>query len=82
MLVKDIRTDKMLILAFIMDHYHYQVSETACRQINDYNFQKNTLITHDDRHIKISTETDTRGVYDVLLLFSDGMAWHGGEVSF
>jgi len=81
MLVKDIRTEKKLIIALIMDHYHYHVSRTACKQIDNYDFRKNTVITHDDRHIKISTETDARGVYDVLLLFFNGMAWHGGEVS-
>ncbi len=68
----DIRTEKMISIALIMDKYNYQINETINRRMNNYVFQANTTITHNDEYIRISTETGIKGVYNVLLLFSNG----------
>ena len=70
--VKDIRIEKMIIIALIMDHYNYENNKDVHRRINNYDFQINTIITHNDEYIKISTETSIKGVHDVLFLFSNG----------
>ena len=72
--MKDIRTEKLIFIAVIMDKYNYETNETIKRRINNYDFQANTNITHNDRCIKISTETRIKGVYNVLFLFSNGMS--------
>lgn len=72
--MKDIRTEKMISIALIMDKYNYEKNETINRRIKNYDFQANTTITHNDKHIKISTETRIKGVYNVLFLFSNGMS--------
>lgn len=70
--MKDIRTEKMTSIAVIMDKYNYEKNENINRRINNYDFQANTTITHNDKHIKISTETSIKGVHYVLFLFSNG----------
>ncbi len=72
--MKDIRTEKMISIAVIMDKYNYEKNETINRRINNYDFQANTIITHNDKYIKISTETSIEGVHNVLFLFSNGMS--------
>ncbi len=70
--MKDIRIEKMISIAVIMDKYNYEINETINRRINNYDFQANTTVTYNDKHIKISTETNIKGVYYVLFLFSNG----------
>lgn len=72
--MKDIRTEKMISIAVIMDKYNYERNETINRRINNYDFKADTAITHNEKHIKISTETRIKGVYNVLFLFSNGMS--------
>lgn len=70
--MKDIRTEKMISIAVIMDKYNYENNKTINRRINNYCFQANTTIMHNDKYIKISTETSIKGVHNVL--FPDGMS--------
>lgn len=72
--MKDIRTEKMISVAIIMDKYNYEKNDTISKRINNYDFQANTTITHNDEYIKITTETNIKGVYYVLFLFSNGMS--------
>lgn len=72
--MNDIRTEKMIAIAAIMDKYNYEINEIIHRRINNYDFQANTTITHNDKQIKISTETSIKGVHNVLFLFSNGMS--------
>lgn len=57
-----------------MDKNNYEINETVSRRINNYSFQSNTTITHNDKYIKISTETSIKGVHNVLFLFPNGMS--------
>ncbi|MBO5210695.1 MAG: hypothetical protein J6B80_02050 [Clostridia bacterium] len=68
----DIKTKSTITIALIMAKYNYAINETICKRINNYEFQANTTITHNETQIKISTETNIKGVYYVLFLFSDG----------
>ena len=70
--MKDTRAEKMIFIAVIMCKYNYENNETICRRISNYDFQANTTITHNDKHIKISTKTCIEGVYNVLFLFPNG----------
>ena len=72
--MKDIRTEKMITVALIMKKYNYEINETTNRRINGYNFEANTVITHNDAYIKISTETGIKGVSHSLYLFPDGIS--------
>lgn len=72
--MKNIRIEKMISIAIIMDKNNYKINETISRRINNYDFQANTNITHNDKYIKISTETSIMGVYNVLFLFPNGMS--------
>lgn len=54
-----------------MDKEKYTTNEVVSRRINNYHYQENTNVTHDNTHIKISTETNIKGVYDVLIIFLD-----------
>ena len=64
----------MISIALIMNNGNYELNETINRRINNYDFQEHTAITHDDRQIKISTETNIKGVYNVLIIYHDGMS--------
>lgn len=70
----DIRTEKMISIAVIMDKDNYELNGTINRRINNYDFQEHTTIIHDDAQIKISTETKIKGVYNVLVLYPNGMS--------
>lgn len=70
----DERTEKMISVAIIMDEYNYEINETINRRINNYDFQANTTITHNNKYIKISTQTKIKGVYNILILFSNGIS--------
>ncbi len=70
--MKDNRLEKMIYITVIMKKYNYAINEIVNKRINNYNFQANTTITHNDNHIKICTETYIKGVYNVLFLFSNG----------
>ncbi len=70
----DERTEKKISVAIIMDKYNYEINETINRRINNYDFQANTTITHNNKYIKISTETGIKGVHNVLFLFSNGIS--------
>ena len=61
-------------LALIMEKDNYIINETINRRINKYDFHESTSITHNDEQIKISTETNIKGVYNVLILYPDGMS--------
>ena len=68
----DYRKEKMITVALIMDKDKYVTNEVVSRRINNYHYQKNTIVTHNEKHIKISTETNVKGVHNVLMLFPDG----------
>ena len=70
----DERTGKKISIAIIMDKCNYETNETINTRINNYNFQSNTTITYNNKYIRISTETKIKGVYDILIIFSDGMS--------
>ena len=70
----DERTGKMISIAIIMDKYNYEMNETINTRINNYDFQANTTITYNNKHITISTETKIKGVYNILIIFSNGMS--------
>lgn len=70
----DIRKEKMISIALIMEKDNYIINETINRRINKYDFHESTSITHNDEQIKISTETNIKGVYNVLILYPDGMS--------
>jgi len=70
----DVRKEKMISIALIMDKDDYKINETINRRLNKYDFQEHTSITHDDKQIKISTETNIKGVYNVLIIYPDGMS--------
>lgn len=70
----DIRKEKMISIALIMEKDNYIINETINRRINKYDFQESTSITHNDEQIKIRTETNIKGVYNVLILYPDGMS--------
>ena len=55
-----------------MNKYNYVKNETSNRRISNYDFKANTSIVYDNEQIKISTEMNIDGVYNVLYLFSDG----------
>lgn len=57
-----------------MDKYSYEKNETVNRRISNYDFKANTIITHNDEYIKITTETSIKGVHNVLYLFSNGIS--------
>ena len=50
----------MIDIAVIMDKYNYEINETIHRRINNYDFQANTTITHNDKQMKISTQTSIK----------------------
>lgn len=50
--MKDIRIEKMISIAIIIDKNSYEINETISRRINNYDFQANTNITHNDKYIK------------------------------
>lgn len=68
----DCRTKKIIDIALIMDKKKYATNEVISRRVNNYDYQEHTKITHSDIHIKISTETNIKGVHHVLYLFPDG----------
>lgn len=70
--MKDIRTEKIISIAIIMNKYNYEKNDTISKRINNYSFQANTTIIYNDKYIKVSTETRIKGVYYVLFLFSNG----------
>ncbi len=70
--MKNIIGRKILELALVMVQYNFKMNETIRKRINNYQFETNTTLTYDEKHIKISTETKIKGVYDVLILFSNG----------
>lgn len=72
--MKDIRTEKTIYIAMIMNKFKYEINETVIRRINNYNFKTATIITHNERYIKISTETKIKGVYNVLILYPTGLS--------
>lgn len=72
--MKDIRAEKMISIALIMDKYNYEKSDNINRRINNYVFKANTNITYNDVYIKITTETSIKGVQSVLYLFSNGIS--------
>ncbi len=72
--MKDIKIKKIIFIEMIMDKYNYEINETINRRIKNYDFQANTTITHNDKYIKISTETCIKGVHNVLFLFPNGMS--------
>ncbi len=57
-----------------MDKYNYETNETINRRINNYDFYANTTITHTNKYIRISTETKIKGVYNILIIFSNGIS--------
>lgn len=70
----DCRTNKIIAIALIMNKEKYATNEVVNRRINNYHYQENTVVTHDNEHIKVSTETNVKGVYNVLMLFPDGVS--------
>lgn len=70
----DNRIEKMISIAVIMDKDNYESNETVNRRITNYDFQENTTITHNNRQIKISTETSIKGVFNVLIIYPNGMS--------
>jgi len=72
--MKDIKTKYLITIVRIMDKYNFEINEITSRRINNYHFQPNTIIAHSDKYIKISTEEGIKGVYNVLLLFSNGLS--------
>lgn len=70
----DNRIEKMISIAVIMDKDNYELNETVNRRITNYDFQVHTTITHNDRQIKISTETNIKGVFNVLIIYPNGMS--------
>ena len=49
----DIRKEKMISIALIMEKDNYIINETINRRINKYDFQDHTSITHNDKQIII-----------------------------
>ena len=72
--MKDIKTKYLITIVRIMDKYNFEINEITSRRINNYHFQPNTIIAYSDKYIKISTEEGIKGVYNVLLLFSNGLS--------
>ncbi len=70
----DCRTRKMIAIALIMDRNKFATNEVISRRINNYHYEENTEVTHDDKHIKISTETNIKGVHNVLMIFPNGVS--------
>ena len=70
----DEKTEKMISIATIMDKYNYETNKTINRRINNYDFQANTTITHNNKYIRISTETKIKGVYNILIIFFNGIS--------
>lgn len=68
------RIEKMISIAVIMDKDNYELNETVNRRITNYDFQENTTITHNNRQIKISTETSIKGVFNVLIIYPNGIS--------
>ena len=70
--MNDIRIEKIIDIGLIMYKLNYKITEITSRRINHFHFEANTIITHNNEQIKISTETAIKGVYNILLLFPDG----------
>ena len=70
--MKNIKREKIFYIALLMNKYNYKINETINRRINNYDFKDNTVITHNNLYIKISTQTHIKGIYNVLFLFCDG----------
>ena len=68
----DCRVKRIIDIALIMNKGKYKTNEVIIRRINNYNYNEHTTITHNDIHIKISTETNIKGVENVLYLYPDG----------
>lgn len=65
----------------MMDKYNYEKNETANRRVRCYDFRENTKILQCDTYIKIRTETDIAGVYNVLTICCDGSTKWSFEVN-
>lgn len=72
--MKNIKIEKIISIALIMGKYNYKMSDIINKRIINYDFEENTTIKHNDKYIKISTETSIKGVNNVLLLFPNGMS--------
>ena len=55
-----------------MAKYKYLTNETINRRINNYDFNKDTIISYDEEKIKISTEINIKGIYNVLIIYRNG----------
>ena len=63
------------IMKWIKRH-GFTVNETLLRRVELYEFESGTTVDYTDGCIKLRTETAVKGVYNVLLLYSDGgSAW-------
>ena len=66
------RTKKIIDITLIMDKSKYATNEVLSRRVNNYDYNYHTIISYNDIRIKISTETNIKGVYNVLYLFPNG----------
>lgn len=71
--MKNIRFEKMIAIALIMQKENYVINNIVNRRLKNYNFQEHTTITRNEKHITISTETKIKGVYNILILYQNGM---------
>ena len=70
----DKKTGKIISIAIIMDKYNYETNKTINKRINNYDFQANTTIIYNNKYIRISTETKIKGVYNILIIFFNGIS--------
>ena len=66
------KKNNLFSIGLIMAKYKYLTNETISRRINNYDFNKDTIITYDEDKIKISTEMNIKGIFNVLNIYRNG----------
>jgi hypothetical protein len=66
------KNNNIFSIGLIMAKYKYLTNETINRRISNYEFNNDTIITYDEEKIKISTEINIKGIYNVLFIYRNG----------
>ena len=63
------KKNNIFSIGLIMAKYKYLTNETINRRISNYEFDNNTTIFYDEDKIKISTELNIKGIFNVLTIY-------------
>lgn len=66
------KKNNIFSIGLIMAKYKYLTNENINRRISNYEFDNDTTIFYDEDKIKISTELNIKGIFNVLTIYRNG----------